>query len=57
MLYESPARLVRTLHSIKEIFGPKHQVYVAFELTKKYEEHHKDSAERLIQYFEEITEG
>lgn len=56
-LYESPARLVRTLHSIQEVFGPKHHVYVGMELTKKYEEHFRDSVDRLITYFEEITEG
>ena len=56
-LYESPARLVRTLHSIKEIFGPRHQVYLAFELTKKHEEHYRDTIERLIEHFEEVTEA
>lgn len=56
-LYESPARLLRSLHSIEEIFGPTHPVYVAIELTKKHEQHMRDTVERLRAHIEEITEG
>jgi len=36
-LYESPNRLMKTLDSIESVFGPKHKVFVAFELTKRHE--------------------
>jgi 16S rRNA (cytidine1402-2'-O)-methyltransferase len=36
-LYESPNRLIRTLHSIEEVFGPDHPIYIGVELTKRHE--------------------
>jgi 16S rRNA C1402 (ribose-2'-O) methylase RsmI len=36
-LYESPNRILKSLHSIEEVFGPDHKIFVGLELTKKHE--------------------
>jgi len=56
-LYESPQRLVRSLYAIEEIFGPTHQVYVGMELTKRYEQHIRDTVIRVRQHLEQAFEG
>ena len=42
-IYESPSRLVKTLHAIEEVYsfeGANVEVYVGFELTKMHEKHY-----------------
>ena len=56
-IYESPNRLLKTLHSIAEVFGQKHKVYVGLELTKRHEKHLKDTVERVIESLTEQLEG
>jgi 16S rRNA C1402 (ribose-2'-O) methylase RsmI len=56
-LYESPNRLIRTLHSIEEIFGPEHKMYVGLELTKRHERHLRDSVSRIRETLELESEG
>lgn len=51
-LYESPNRLMQTLDSIKEVFGPNHLIYVGVELTKKFERHYRDTVQRVIEELE-----
>ena len=48
---------MRTLYSIEEIFGPKHLVYVGFELTKRHEQHLRDGVYRVRSHLEESMEG
>ena len=36
-LYESPNRLIRSLKSIEDVFGPNHLIYIGIELTKRHE--------------------
>ena len=52
VLYESPHRLLKTLHSFAEYFGKERQVSVSRELTKLFEETVTDSVEALIAHFE-----
>ena len=40
-----------------EVFGPKHMVYVGIELTKKHEQHIRDTVERVIEQLEEAIDG
>ena len=56
-LYESPNRLIRSLHSIEEVFGPDHQIYIGLELTKRHEQHLRDTVQRLREQLEEEYEG
>jgi len=56
-LYESPNRLIKTLASIEAVFGPKHMVFVGFELTKRHEQHFRDTVERVRASLEESAEG
>ena len=57
VLYESPNRLLRTLASIEEVFGPQHEVFLGVELTKMHERHIRDEVHRVRQQVEEETEG
>lgn len=50
--FESPHRLVRMLEECKQIM-PQRQLCVARELTKKFEEVKRGSAEELVAYFEQ----
>lgn len=52
ILYESPFRVVKTLNTIKEIFG-NIDVCMVRELTKLHEEVKRRKVEDLIRYFEE----
>jgi 16S rRNA (cytidine1402-2'-O)-methyltransferase len=51
IFYESPFRLVRLLHEIRELFG-KRRVSVSRELTKKFEETIRGSVDEVIHHFE-----
>ena len=43
-IYESPNRLIKTLKSIIDVFGPNHKIYIGLELTKRHETHLRDTA-------------
>lgn len=50
IFYESPYRVLKTLETMKEVYGDIHAV-VARELTKKFEEVRRDSLSGLIEHF------
>lgn len=52
ILYESPHRLVKTLHELVAAFGPERPAAVCRELTKMFEETRKDSLAALAQHYE-----
>jgi 16S rRNA (cytidine1402-2'-O)-methyltransferase len=52
ILYESPYRLLRLLEEIEEVFGLSREVFVARELTKKFEELLSGSAGEIQRSFE-----
>lgn len=56
-LYESPNRLLRTLSSVRDVFGASHLVYVGIELTKRHEQHLRDTVERVIEELEQDAES
>lgn len=49
--YESPHRLIDTLNDIRTILGPDRFIVVARELTKKFEEVRRGTAEELLVHF------
>ncbi len=51
IFYESPMRLVKTLETLKEYFGPRRQAAVSRELTKLFEENVRGSLEELCIHF------
>ena len=51
IFYESPMRLVKTLHDCIEYFGAERQCCVSRELTKKFEENKRGSLQELHDYF------
>ena len=53
VLYESPHRLLKTLHQLQEALDPSRRVSVSRELTKLYEETITGSFEEVISYFEQ----
>ncbi len=53
IFYESPYRLVRTLHQFAEVFGDDRPVSVARELTKKFEENVRGTLVEVARHFEE----
>jgi len=52
ILYESPHRLVKTLHELAAAFGPERRAAVCRELTKMFEETRKDTLAALAQHYE-----
>lgn len=52
VLYESPYRVVRTLNTIKEVFGDI-EICVCRELTKMHEEVKRGGVGEIIKYFED----
>jgi len=56
ILFESPVRLKRTLETIGDIFGKKHEVYIGQELTKKFETHLHGKLENVLQSIEKEEE-
>jgi len=52
IFYESPHRILKTLHSFAEYFGNERRVSVSRELTKLYEETLTNSVAELIVHFE-----
>lgn len=53
VFYESPMRLVKTLHNFIEYFGAERQCCVSRELTKKFEENKRGSLQEVHDYFSE----
>lgn len=51
LFYESPHRLLRTLHLIKEVFGDIH-IVVSRELTKLHEEVRRENLSNSIEHFQ-----
>lgn len=51
VFYESPMRLVKTLHDFITYFGPERQCCVSRELTKKFEENKRGSLQGVHDYF------
>jgi len=51
VFYESPMRLVKTLHHFIEYFGADRQCCVSRELTKKFEENKRGSLQEVHDYF------
>ncbi len=52
IIYEAPHRLLKTLRDFKEVFGEDHQITVARELTKRYEEFWRGTLEKAILYYQ-----
>ena len=53
VFYESPHRLLKTLHNFAEFFGEDREISVSRELTKLYEETLTDTVSNLIQHFDQ----
>jgi 16S rRNA (cytidine1402-2'-O)-methyltransferase len=51
VFYESPMRLVKTLHDFIEYFGAERQCCVSRELTKKFEENKRGSLQEVHDHF------
>lgn len=51
VLYESPHRLLKTLGDLEEVVGPRRQVSVSRELTKKFEETRRGTVSSVRDYF------
>ncbi len=54
VLYESPHRLLKLLEELSDL-APKRTLFLAKELTKRYEEFFKDSAANLYERFRNVT--
>lgn len=54
VFYESPMRLVKTLHDLIGYFGPDRQCCVSRELTKKFEENRRGSLQEVHDHFSTI---
>ncbi|MCW0953334.1 16S rRNA (cytidine(1402)-2'-O)-methyltransferase [Weissella ceti] len=50
LFYEAPHRLGKTLQNIVKVFGPDRQVVLARELTKRYEEFIRGTAEEVAEW-------
>lgn len=50
LFYEAPHRLAKTLQNIVKVFGPDRQVVLARELTKRYEEFIRGTAEEVLEW-------
>ena len=53
ILYESPHRLIRTLKDLIDVVGGSRMGAVARELTKKFEEIHRETLDDLLSFYEE----
>lgn len=52
IFYESPMRLVKTLHQFIEFFGPERSCCVSRELTKKFEENKRGSLQEVHDHYQ-----
>ena len=55
ILYESPMRLVKTLHQLMEYFGEDRPCCVSRELTKKFEENARGTLKEVHDHFKQKT--
>jgi len=55
IFYESPYRLVKTLHQLGEVVGSDRKASVSREISKLYEENKRGTLEELEQYFSSKT--
>lgn len=55
IFYESPYRLVKTLHQLGEVVGIDRKASVSREISKLYEENRRGTLEELEQYFSQKT--
>jgi 16S rRNA (cytidine1402-2'-O)-methyltransferase len=55
IFYESPYRLVKTLHQLGEVVGADRKVSVSREISKLYEENKRGTLAELEQYFSSKT--
>jgi 16S rRNA (cytidine1402-2'-O)-methyltransferase len=55
VFYESPHRLIKTLHDLAHYFGEDRLASVSRELTKKFEETINDNLNSIILYFEKSS--
>lgn len=55
VLYESPMRLVKTLHELKQYLGPERSCSVSRELSKMFEENVRGTLDEVIHHFESKT--
>lgn len=53
VIYESVHRLIRTLWDLKKYFWEDHQIVVARELTKKFEDFQRGTISEILNYFEQ----
>ena len=53
ILYESPHRLIKTLHELAAYFGPDRKAAVCRELTKMFEETNVNTVAMLAAYYEQ----
>jgi len=51
VLYESPHRLIRTLNDLIHVVGEKRMASIARELSKKFEEIHRDELGHLLYFY------
>ena len=56
IFFESPKRVLKTVESIYELFGPNRQLCIAKELTKSFETVITSSVERIIEFLNESPE-
>jgi 16S rRNA (cytidine1402-2'-O)-methyltransferase len=52
VIYESPYRLIKSLHQFKEFFGADRQISVSRELSKMFEDTQNGTIEELIAFYE-----
>lgn len=52
VIYESVHRIIKTLKEIEKYFWPEHNIVVARELTKKFEEFKRWNIKDIVEYYE-----
>ena len=48
---------MKTLAAMRESFGGRHEVFVGFELTKKFESHYRGSVDSVMEELAQKYEG
>jgi len=56
IIFESPHRILKSLSLVRNIFGAKHEIFIARELTKIYETIYKDEVTSIIEKLESHPE-